>query len=93
MRPITSLAIVLLLAAACSRADTPAADTSSRPAQQTGDANAKAAAVSDAIAANPAAADSILKANGYTPESLERELYDIAADSSRSAAYAAVKKP
>jgi hypothetical protein len=51
-----------------------------------------AAHVSDAIKAHPAAADSILKANGYTRESFQREMYDIAADSARSAAYVAAKR-
>ena len=49
------------------------------------------AAVANAIAAKPAAADSILRAAGYTREEFERLLYDIAADSAMSAVYSAAK--
>jgi hypothetical protein len=90
MKSITSFMAAVLLAAACAKGDS-SGDTSAA-ASTTMDANAKAAMVSDAIAANPSKADSILTANGYTKESFEREMYEIAADSSRSAAYAAAKK-
>lgn len=53
----------------------------------------KAAAVSNAIAAKPDAADSILKANGYTPDSYQTAMYEIAKDSAKSAEYAAAVKP
>ena len=88
MKPMTSLAVMMMLAA-CARADRAAGDTGATAAST----EAKAAAVSNAIAANPGAADSILTANGYTRESFEREIFAIAADSSRSAAYAAAKAP
>ena len=78
MRHISSLAAVLLLVA-CAR-------------QESTDRTVTAARVSDAIKARPAAADSILRANGYTRESFEREMYEIAADSARSAAYVAAKR-
>ena len=77
----------LLVLAACARTEsTP--DTAA-----TADRATKAAAVSDAIAANPAAADSILTANGWTREQFQQEMYEIAADSAQSAAYAAAKSP
>jgi hypothetical protein len=78
MRLIASLAAVLVLVACAGKEST--------------DRTVTAAHVSDAIKAHPAAADSILKANGYTRESFEREMYDIAADSARSAAYVAAKR-
>ena len=78
MRHISSLAAVLLLVACAGKEST--------------DRTVTAAHVSNAIKAHPASADSILKANGYTRESFEREMYDIAADSARSAAYVAAKR-
>ena len=56
---------------------------------QGSDRATKAATVSNAIAAKPAAADSILKANGYTAESYQATMYEIAKDSAESARYAA----
>ena len=50
-----------------------------------------AASLANAIAANPSAADSILRAAGHTPDSFQKLMYDIAADSAMSAAYAAAK--
>ena len=52
-----------------------------------------AAAVANAIAARPAAADSILQAAGFTRAGFDSLMYEIAADSSASAAYAAAKTP
>lgn len=93
MRPMSIFAALLLLAAGCTGGDksAPAAQGQSAAAA-TGVGRAKAAAaVANAIDANPAAADSILRAAGYTPDSFERLMYDIAADSASSAAYAAVR--
>jgi hypothetical protein len=45
------------------------------------------------VAANPAKADSILTANSMTREQFDKMLYDIAADSVQSAAYAAARTP
>jgi hypothetical protein len=81
-----SLIAAALLFAACAKPDA-ASDTTAATAGM--DSNAKAAMVSDAIMANPAAADSILKANGYTAESFQAEMFAISADSSRSAMYVA----
>ena len=50
-----------------------------------------AAVTADAIAANPAAADSILSAAGYSRESFDKLMFEIAADSAMSAAYAGAR--
>ena len=78
MRHISFVVAVLVLVACSGKEST--------------DRTVTAAHVSNAIKAHPAAADSILKVNGYTRESFEREMYDIAADSARSAAYVAAKR-
>jgi hypothetical protein len=91
MSSIRVCAALLLLVAACARTES-ASDTTAGTAATVPDRATKAAAVSNAIAANPAAADSILKANGYTQEDFQKEMYEIAADSAQSAAYAAAKK-
>ena len=83
-----SLIAVALLCAACAKPD---AGSDTTAAATPMDSNAKAAMVSDAIMANPAAADSILKANGYTAESFQAEMFAISADSSRSAMYVAAR--
>ena len=82
-------AALLLASVACARGD----DASSERAADTSAAAraTTAAAVANAIAAKPAAADSILRAAGYTPEQFEQLMYDIAADSAMSAAYAAAR--
>jgi hypothetical protein len=87
----------LLVISACARDASDATDTAgataaplTSPAASTPE---QAAAVSNAIAANPAAADSILKANGHTPESFEQLMFRIAADSASAATYAAAKTP
>jgi hypothetical protein len=59
----------------------------------TSDPVVKAATTAKAIEARPAAADSILTAAGYTRESFQKLMYEIAADSAKSAAYAAAKTP
>jgi len=92
MRYISSLAAVLLVLAACSRSDSSTLDTSASATSGTADRTTTAAMVANAIKANPAGADSILKANGYTADSYQREMYAIAADSQRSAAYADARK-
>jgi hypothetical protein len=81
-----SLAIgaVLLMLAGCTRADSSAGASVSDPVM-------KAAATAKAIEAKPAAADSILTAAGYTRDSFQKLMYEIAADSAKSAAYAAAK--
>ena len=83
----------VLLLAACARGENAATDTSAAASTASTSPEAKAAMVANAIAANPAGADSILTANGYTRESFEQELFAIAADSARSVAYAAAKTP
>lgn len=92
---ITRVSALLLVAlAACARTEPPATDSAaSSAAAATLDRGSRAAAISNAIAANPAAADSILKANNLTAEQFDRMLYDIALDSTQSAAYAAARTP
>ena len=83
-------AALLVLVAACAGSEQ-TADTTAAAQAGSADRATKAAAVSDALAANPAQADSILSANGFTREQFQKEMYEIAADSSLSAAYAAAK--
>jgi hypothetical protein len=87
------LAAALLVLAACSKPDATRADSAAAaPSAAPADRVAMAAAVSDAIAADPAKADSILRANNLTQEQFQQMMFDIAADSSQSARYAAAKK-
>ena len=94
MRYPTVMTALLLATVACvsgeKKSDTTvAAATSAAPA----DNRARtAASVANAIEANPAKADSILKAAGYTRDSFQQAMYEIAADSAMSADYAAAKK-
>jgi hypothetical protein len=88
-------AVALVGVLACGRgepaADTMAAmstDTAATPAEARAQA---AAAVANAIDAKPAAADSILQAAGYDRDSYQALMYEIAADSASSAAYAAAR--
>lgn len=84
----------LLSLAACAKDDKTASESDSTTATTatTPAARARAAALTaNAIAANPAAADSILKAGGYTPDGFQKLMYEIAADSAMSAAYASAK--
>ena len=92
---MTRISLVLLIAlAACARTDDAATDSAGATtgAATMDDRGTRAAGISNAIAANPAAADSILKANDMTREQFDRMLYDIAADSAQSAAYAAARR-
>ena len=94
MRYPTVMTALLLAAAACGsgekKSDTTAAATT--PAAPASSRARTAAAVANAIEANPAKADSILKAAGYTRDSFQQAMYEIAADSAMSADYAAAKK-
>lgn len=94
MTLMRACAALLVLGTACERTEFPATDTGAASGATTAatDRVATAAMVSNAIAANPAGADSILKANGLTADEFQRLMYDIARDSSQSAAYAAAKK-
>lgn len=84
---------LLLATAACAggekKSDSTAVATASTPGN---DRARTAASVANAIEANPAKADSILKAAGYTRDSFQQAMYEIAADSAMSADYAAAKK-
>lgn len=90
MRYLCLGATMLLMAAACARGEKDA-DTAAVAAAPTADRSQRAASVANAIAANPSAADSILRAAGYTRDSFQKLMYEIAADSAMSAAYAAAK--
>lgn len=95
-RSLHAVAVLCTLGAlACGRGDETAADTSATaavtaatPAEARGQT---AAALANAIAANPAAADSILRAAGHDRDSYQALMYEIAADSASSAAYAAAR--
>jgi hypothetical protein len=82
MRHISLTAMLLLCVANCARDKTASA----------ADRATKAAAIANAVAAKPAAVDSILKANGHTSDSFQTLMYEIASDSAMSVAYAAAKK-
>jgi hypothetical protein len=88
-RMIGSLAAAGLLLAGCgaeqqaATADAPAAEAAALPPMV-----ARAVAVARGIEANPAAADSILSANGLTAAGLDSLMYTIAEDSALAAAYA-----
>ena len=95
MKIVACLATVVLLAA-CARDASDSADTSgatTAAAVPSTMSPAQVAAISNALAANPAGADSILRANGHTADSFELLLFTIAADSVSSAEYAAAKTP
>lgn len=85
---IAGFAIALAMSA-CSRGDGTADSTTATPA----DPVIAAATTAKAIEANPTAADSILTAAGYTRESFQQLMYDIAADSTKAAAFAAARTP
>ncbi len=94
MRMPCIAAAVLLTTVGCAReandADTAVAFAVTASAS-TADGARAAASIANAIAANPAGADSILRAAGHTRDSFQKMMYEIAADSAMSAAYAAAK--
>ena len=96
MRIPTITAALLLTALGCAGGERSDADTTPAASASTAspaDRARAAAAVAKAVEANPAGADSILQAAGYTRDSFEKTMYEIAADSVMSAAYAAAKTP
>ena len=92
MRVIYFGLAALLAVSACAKNDK-SADTSGGLAPSPVELARSAALTANAVAANPTAADSILKAAGHTQESFQRQMYEIAADSEMSAAYASAKNP
>lgn len=84
---------LLLAATGCARGgeQPDAAGAAAAATASTADRALTAAALANAIAANPMATDSILSAAGYTPDSFQQLMYEIAADSAMSAAYAAAR--
>jgi hypothetical protein len=89
MRAIFHIAVAVLLTA-CAGPGKPGADPGASSSAGVERARA-AAAVANAVRANPSRADSILGAAGYTADSFEKLMYTIAADSAQSAAYAAAR--
>ena len=87
------LVAALVLVAGCARAEK-AADTNTTVVADAAETDRArtAANVANAIAANPAAADSILTAAGFTRDSFEQLMYEIASDSAMSATYASAKR-
>lgn len=92
MRYLTISAAALCALAAC-RGGGRRDDTARAAAMSPADSARAAARTANAIAANPAAADSILAASGYTRDGFQEFMYRVAGDSAMSAAYAAVKSP
>ena len=84
-------AVVVLAAVGCASGEKKVDTTAAAVAPAADDRATAAAKIANAIAANPAGADSILSANGYTRDSFQQLMYDIAADSAMSATYAAAK--
>lgn len=89
------IAVLLVSVAACATpdagTDTAGATTAQTPVPAASDSATMAAAIADAIAANPTKADSILQASGHTAQSFEDLTFRIAADSALSARYAAAR--
>ena len=89
----------LLTTLGCAGGESAGGDSSAPASSATGstaspaDRARVAARVANAIAANPAGADSILRANDHTRESFEKVIWEIAADSAMSAVYAAARTP
>lgn len=90
------LMIALLATVACGgmkeEAPAAAADTATAEAAALPSDVALAIKVAKAIAANPAASDSILTANDLTPAGFDSLLYNIAADSTKSRLYNAARQ-
>lgn len=90
-RRLMMLSAGLLLVGACGKAERSEdamAETAAAMAPAAVDPGVeKAVAVYRGIQANPAAAESVLTANGLTTESLDTLMYEIASDSARAAAY------
>ena len=82
--------LVALLAVALACAGDAAPEGNAADTTRAGRARA-AAAVADAILARPQAADSILRAAGYTADEYGQLMYDIAADSVMSAEFTAAR--
>lgn len=91
MRHLRLGSAVLLLVAACARGEQKVDTTHTEAAAPGADRVQTAAAVADAIERNPAAADSILRSAGYTRDSFQQAMYEIASDSAMSAAYMAAR--
>lgn len=92
-RLVTPMA-VLIAVSACQPAKPPADTTQAQPTAAAAPADlpsdvALAVTIARAVAANPAATDSILTAHGLTRAGLDSLMFAIAADSAKAAAYTA----
>jgi hypothetical protein len=85
------VATVLIATAACAGGEKKVDTTAASITPPADDRATAAAKIANAIAANPAGADSILTANGHTRDSFQQLMYEIAADSVMSATYTAAK--
>ena len=83
--------IAAVVLVSCAGGETTSDSATAATSSAATDTVAAAAATARAIEANPAGADSILKASGYTVESFQQLMYDIAADSSKAAAFASAR--
>jgi hypothetical protein len=96
MKYLSLSAVALVVAFGCTRGNNSGAtvsDTTAAAATAPANRAVTAARLANAIAANRAAADSILTAAGYTRDSFNALMYEIAADSAMSVAYAGAKNP
>lgn len=82
--------VALLAVSACAKGDK-GTDTTVVAATSNADRAISAAMTANSMAANPSGADSILKAAGYTRDSFDKLMFEIAADSAMSAAYASAR--
>ncbi len=91
MRVLVLGVAAMLVVSACTKADQNTRTVAA--AAPAPDRARRAALTANAMAANPAAADSILAAGGYTQAGFQKLMYEIAADSAMSAAYAGARGP
>jgi hypothetical protein len=92
MRSFLMIALVATAACGGAKEEAPAAaDVTAEAPTLPPDVN-QAITLSNAIAANPAAADSIFAANNLTAAGFDALLYNIAADSAKSRLYNAARQ-
>jgi len=98
MKSLFAGAAMLLAVAGCGKVEknvdkaTPEGTAAAKIASNV-DRARDAARVANAMKEHPAAADSVLAAAGFSRDSFEKTMFEIAADSAMSAEYAAAKKP
>lgn len=98
MKSLIAGAVIMLGVVACGKTEqnvdkaTPEGAAAAKVASNV-DRARDAARVANAMKEHPAAADSVLAAAGFSRDSFEKTMFEIAADSAMSAEYAAAKKP